>query len=199
MRYDFIEIGTSNFETIASEGHEGLAGICVEPVKHYLNQIPERTNIKKLNAAIVENFSEKKTFIHYIPEEVIDERKMPEWMKGCNSIQAPHPHHERYLDLVEKDEVDVYSFSQLVDMFNIENAEFIKVDTEGCDIGIAISILKEVKKTNKKFFPKTIRFEASPFDFSPYNYTYEIVGLAKEIGYNLSFHDRDGILRAILD
>ena len=31
--------------------------------------------------------------VYYIPEKVIEENKLPQWFKGCNSIGKFHPLH----------------------------------------------------------------------------------------------------------
>ena len=52
---DFVEIGTSNFETVSQlvNERETLIGFAVEPSLHYLNSLPVRPNVTKVHAAII--------------------------------------------------------------------------------------------------------------------------------------------------
>jgi hypothetical protein len=43
MRYDFIEIGTSDFETLLQES-SGV-GLSIEPLKFYLDNLPNKDNV----------------------------------------------------------------------------------------------------------------------------------------------------------
>ena len=52
MKYDFIEIGTSNFDTLIQAADDFAVGISIEPIKHYLDSLPSRANVKKLNVAV---------------------------------------------------------------------------------------------------------------------------------------------------
>jgi hypothetical protein len=45
--YDFIEIGTSNFDTLLQEADDNVKGISVDAVGYYINQLPDRSNVKK--------------------------------------------------------------------------------------------------------------------------------------------------------
>ena len=45
MHYNFIEIGTSDFRTIAETATNDKTGLCVEPLKHYLDALPNKDNI----------------------------------------------------------------------------------------------------------------------------------------------------------
>ena len=47
VNYNFIEIGTSNFDTLIEKADDTTMGISVDAVKYYINQLPEKTNVKK--------------------------------------------------------------------------------------------------------------------------------------------------------
>jgi len=86
MNYNFIEIGTSDFRTLADR-MKG-PGISVEPIRKYLYRLPEKEDCFKVTAAI----SNYNGFIdvHYLTEEKINELGLPNWAKGCNSVNGPH-------------------------------------------------------------------------------------------------------------
>jgi hypothetical protein len=45
--YDFIEIGTSDFDTLIETSDDKTVGLSIEPIKYYLDRLPERKNVKK--------------------------------------------------------------------------------------------------------------------------------------------------------
>ena len=46
MKYDFIEIGTSNFDTLIEAADDTTVGISIEPIGYYLDQLPDRARVK---------------------------------------------------------------------------------------------------------------------------------------------------------
>jgi hypothetical protein len=50
--YDFIEVGTANFDTIIEKVDDNTRGISIEPLKFYLDQLPDKKNVVKVNAAL---------------------------------------------------------------------------------------------------------------------------------------------------
>lgn len=105
--YDFLEIGTSNFETCIENATDDTVGISVEAIKYYLDQLPNKKKVKKLNVAISNQNS--MINVYYIPEKKIEKHKLPYWFKGCNSILTYHPLHIKYnlMHLCEKEQVNV--------------------------------------------------------------------------------------------
>lgn len=51
-RYDFIEIGTADFDTLIETADNTVRGLTIEPLNYYLKRLPCRKNIIKINAAI---------------------------------------------------------------------------------------------------------------------------------------------------
>ena len=82
--YDFIEIGTSDSNTLVARAKPSMRGLSVEPVRQYLDRLPNRPLVKKVNAAI-SNVSGI-TDIYYVPDAVRIVHGLPSWMKGTNSI-----------------------------------------------------------------------------------------------------------------
>ena len=73
--YDFIEIGTSNFETLIQNA-TNEKGLSVEPLKYYLDCLPDKTNVKKINVAITDEPLCDTVDFYYIPENVIIENRL---------------------------------------------------------------------------------------------------------------------------
>ena len=94
--YDFIEIGTSDFNTLIQKATPSTVGLSVEPLKDYLDRLPTKPHVQKVNAAVSKRSGS--IDLYYVPDAVRIEKGLPSWMKGTNSIGAPHPTVVRYLE-----------------------------------------------------------------------------------------------------
>jgi glycosyltransferase involved in cell wall biosynthesis len=157
--YDYIEIGTSDFDTLLEIYPEGTLGLSIEPIKTYLDRLPDKQGNTKFNAAITDEDCELSVF--YVKPEDIEANGLAEWVKGCNSVGAPHPSVVRELTQRElmhiytQDVIEGVSFPSLIDQSNIGSVDYLKVDTEGHDFVILRSMLKTSLRPNK------VRFEAN--------------------------------------
>ena len=121
--YDFIEIGTSDFDTQIELSDENTVGLTIEPLKFYLDKLPNKSNVKKLQVAISDSDSE--IDIYYIPEERIHEYSLPWWVRGSNSVSKPHPFtvkeigEELYNKIVQIDKVPTLKWETLVNQEKI--------------------------------------------------------------------------------
>jgi FkbM family methyltransferase len=136
--YDYVDIGTSDFEIGSGQIEAGKKYILVEPLKSYLDNIPNHKNITKVNAA-VGNKNEDLT-IFYINQENIAKHNLPYWARGCNKIGEKHPILIDLLkqlniteDIFTKEIVKVITFEQLIKEYNIKRIVNLKIDTEGYD------------------------------------------------------------------
>lgn len=163
MKYDFIEIGTSDFRT---QAFGSLKGIIVEPVKKYIDNIPDREGLIKHNCAICHEY--KKVKIYFCCPDYIEEKKLPQWLRGCNSIMSPHPSVGRYCikngidydSLVKVKYIECLSLSELFMRNNVTELDFLKIDTEGSDYDIMISLFRFMDEaTNVKV--NKIQFESN--------------------------------------
>jgi hypothetical protein len=157
--YDYIEIGTSNFETLVETLGVDKRGISIEPINYYLDDLPIKDNNTKLNIAISD--VSKKSKIYLVEKKEIEERGLPNWIKGCNSIEIPHQSVLRYLednnllDIYSSYEIDVMSFVDFSKKFNVGGIKYLKIDTEGHDF----IIIKNIIESDVR--PRKIRFEAN--------------------------------------
>jgi len=160
--YDFIEIGTSDFDTLIETSDDKTVGLSIEPIKYYLDRLPERKNVKKLQVAV----SDTNGFmdIYYIPNEKMVEYSLPFWVRGTNSINQPHPFalkkigEEIYNKIVQIDKVPTITWDTLVKQENIKTIDFLKIDTEGHDHVILKDYLN-LCETNPNLFANKIQFE----------------------------------------
>ena len=122
MNLDFLEIGTSNFETLLETCGDDQFGMSVEPILGYLNDLPNHPNVKKVNAALTHNKESDTVQIFYIPPNDIDTQKLPEWFKGCNKIGSYHPLHIQHnvKHLVKIENVPLLNVDEFMTHYNIK-------------------------------------------------------------------------------
>jgi len=163
MNLDFLEIGTSNFRTIIETADNDVIGISVEPLSYYLDQLPNPKNVIKENVAIAFDDTEKYIEIYYIPENMIEEQKLPDWLKGCNSLTNYHPKHIELgvTNLVKIERVLQIPIDKLLEKYNVKTIEFLKIDTEGGDCDILLNLKNYLISKDKSFYPRTIQFETN--------------------------------------
>lgn len=160
MDVNFVEIGTSDFDTLIEKQREDdSVNFSIEPIKFYLDRLPNKKNVTKLNCAISDRSGKIK--VYHVPLEDIRKYKLPNWVRGCNSINKEHPTVSRILKqkklehILKCDEVDVLSINEFIDKYDIRSIKYLKIDTEGHDCIIIKSLLAG------KVLPKKIHFESN--------------------------------------
>lgn len=193
--YDFIEIGTSDFDTLIEEANNLTRGISIEPIKYYLDKLPNKRNVKKVQAAMSDK--NDKLDIYYIDDVHIDEYNLPWWVRGSNSVNGPHPFaikeigEELYNNLVTIEEVPTITWSDLIVQYNIKSIDYLKIDTEGYDHVILNEYLNICEK-NPELLANKIKFECH----SEVSNKIEIDKLLKRfVGYDVEYLMSDIILR----
>jgi len=160
--FDFIEIGSADFETLIETVNDDVRGITVEPLKEYFDNLPNKKNIIKIQAAISDK--DGSDLIYYVDKSKIEEHGLPEWTSGSNSLGQPHPFltkfygEEFYSSLVETREVKTMTFQTLVSTYNVQGIRYLKIDTEGHDHIILKGYL-EVCEKNPNLLAETIHCE----------------------------------------
>jgi FkbM family methyltransferase len=163
MKFDYIEIGTSNFDTLCQE-NPNLVGISIEPLDVYLKSLPSHDSVIRLNCAISNYKGQGEVF--YVHPDDIDEYNLPEWLKGCNSFNALHPSTSIELEkrelthLVRKKMVEVLTWEDLVERYDITKVKFLKIDTEGHDL-IIINFILDLMEKQPTILPEEIFFESN--------------------------------------
>ena len=157
MKYDFIEIGTSDFETLIQDGSKGR-GICVEPLSFYLDNLPSSQDVLKINVAISDKNEFKKIF--WVSPIDIEYYKLPDWIRGCNKLDSPHPTVMRILEnsslqwIMKDSSVECITFQTFCERYNITEISHLKIDAEGHDIRIIKSMIEY-----GKVLPQLLTFE----------------------------------------
>lgn len=194
--YDFIEIGTSNFDTLIQNATIEK-GISVEPLKYYLDCLPNKPNVKKVNVAITDKPLSDTVDFYYIPEKVIVENRLYSWFKGCNTINNYHPLHiyHNVQRFVKIDKVPLISISDLFIQNNVRKVKYLKIDTEGHDCVILKGLYEYLKTKDKIYYPDRILFETN--ENTKPEQVDEILNLYLPIGYKLVSRDYDTIIQLL--
>jgi FkbM family methyltransferase len=163
MNYDFIEIGTSDFGTLIQEADNTTVGISIEPIKYYLDRLPNRDRVKKINCAVSLDGKLGRAKLYYIPEVLIKRYDLPFWIRGCNSIGDYHYQHKQLnlQHLVRIIKVDTVPLANILQEHNVEEIKILKIDTEGSDCFILQSFIPALQIRPKLFWPKQIQFESN--------------------------------------
>jgi glycosyltransferase involved in cell wall biosynthesis len=194
---DFIEIGTSDFQT-EIQCAMGKTGISVEPVKRYLDALPDVEGVTKVHGAISD-------YDGWINVYSVDPKKygFPEWVRGCNSVNGYHPTVlklvlEKRLDEREVftvDRVPVMTFSTLIKKHNVRGCRHLKIDTEGHDVVILNSYLECVTR-GEFLLADTLSFEAN--ELTPKQITDNMIERLKTFGYKTFRREGDNIIAEML-
>jgi FkbM family methyltransferase len=191
--YDFIEIGTSDFNTLIQKADDTTKGLSIEPMEEYLSRLPDKKNITKVNGAISNKSGSLNIF--FIPDNIRKDYNLPSWIKGTNSIGEPHKtvvsylkKHNLPLTLIHSKKVPVYSISKLFSKYNVGGIEYLKIDTEGHDT-IIMNAYLEVIKNKPSLLAKKILFESN--SLSDKNAVIKIKESLENIGYKVTSGRQD--------
>jgi hypothetical protein len=100
IHYDFIEIGTCYFGTIIEGCDTNAVGLSIEPIAEYLQQLPSKPKVTKLNAAVVAPNDvppEGKIDLYHVSLETIRTHNLDGNLAGCNTVGKPHDFHTHYI------------------------------------------------------------------------------------------------------
>lgn len=200
MFLDFIEVGTSDFETEIQK-KDNKIGLSIDAVEYYINQLPNKAGCIKINNG-VSNFNGEIT-INYIQIEDIKKYNLPDWVKGCNSVNHYHPTVTKLLldkgiqikDIAISYKVPCKTLLFLLTEYDIQGFYLLKVDTEGHDSIILNHFFKNNKSNN--LLPHKIIFESN--ELTKKEDTDNIIKISQEIGYDLISSGGDTILKLNLN
>ena len=163
MKYDFIEIGTSNFDTLIQAATDATVGLSIEPILYYLDQLPSPVGVKKINCAVSRTNQNEMLEVYYVPESEIKAHKLPNWLRGCNSVGEYHLMHTNLnvQHLVQKQLVPCLPIGTVFDQNNVSELDYLKIDTEGSDCAIMLHLAEYLKTRPGARYPKKILFESN--------------------------------------
>mgnify|MGYP001381563080 CR=1 FL=1 len=194
---DFIEIGTSDFET-EIQLKNNKTGLSIEPIQYYLNKLPEKKNCLKLNLAISDKNSETNVF--FLKPEIIKKYNLPECLRGCNSIGSHHPTVNRILkenninieENITSYKVKTKTLYNVIIENNINGFFYLKIDTEGHDTYILKQFFNDVSNNNY-LLPHEIKFESNILTNK--NNLHDIINCYISIGYDLIYSKNDTLMK----
>jgi hypothetical protein len=194
MKYNFIEIGTSNFDTLIETATDTTVGISIEPIQYYLDQLPNPPGVTKLKCAVSRNNRSETLEVYYVPEHLIHEHGLPDWLRGCNSIGDYHLQHHllNVKHLVVRDQVQCVPIGALFDQQDITELDYLKIDTEGSDCDIMLHLLDYLKTQPHSRWPRRILFESN--DLARTAQVELVKTLFVNSGYRLVRSDYDTVL-----
>lgn len=187
MHYDFIEIGTADFDYILQDisVHNKIRrGICVEPIFEKLDKVLSHKNVYKLCAAI--GARDGLCDITYIPTDKLKNRAKELGLKyddvrrggrtvkemiigasGSCIVDKPfHPFNVSIADNLDfkldeyqvTKKVPIISVETFVKTYDIEGVDYLKIDAEGMDFEIIWAWMKCVAAGLTQR-PKILQFE----------------------------------------
>ena len=182
MHFDFVDIGTSNFQTSISELNinPDFTILLVEPVSMYLNQFRKHTNQNVYLCECAVSDIRGEDTMYYLTEEFI-ESNLPEhdYLRGCNSIGAPHSMVIDALTLIDSDisvlqteKVEKITFDDLCSRYSITSIGKLKIDVERHEHAILPSVLEKIRtgmKINSLFvehYPNDVNYHLKQDLFS---------------------------------
>ena len=191
--YDFIEIGTSDWDTFIERADDSKRGISIEPFQFYLNKLPDKKNVTKVCAAISDE--EGDADIHYIPQENIWKYGLPSWVKGTPRLYERHPFVLKLLANESEDHplekaidpdkvytkmtIKVRRLKSIVDEFSVKRIKILKIDTEGIDGRILLDYFRCCEDEGYPF-PFCVKYEHIVL---PWQERLHILTEAQRLGY----------------
>lgn len=158
MKFDFVEIGTSDFDSLSQTAGPQTRGISVEPIRYYLDRLPDLPGVRKICAAVGTAGGTAEVF--YVPDHVIQQQGLPFWMRGCNCVGDYHLQHRLFSieHLVQVETVPQISLTQIMIDNSVTDLDLLKLDTEGHDCGILRDFWPWAEHN---LLPRRIQFESN--------------------------------------
>lgn len=194
---DFIEVGTSDFDT-EIEKKDNKVGVSIEPIKYYLDRLPNKHRCKKLNIAISDYTGT--CDVNFLSVDTITRLGFPDWVKGSNCINGYHKLvaalcAEKSIDIASVATTEVVPVRPLMDVMqslNFDGLYYLKIDAEGHDVVILKKFAQDLNG-NKNMLPHLIQFESNMLTSS--EAVQEIVTLFGSLGYDLVSRGGDTVMR----
>lgn len=191
MFLDFIEIGTSDFDTEIQK-YPTKRGLSIEPVKFYLDRLPDTPTCKKLNMGI-SNYNGTGT-VNYLSEETIAKHSFPSWVRGCNSINSYHStvsklckvRQVRIEDITSSYDIPICTLECVLTEQKVSGVYYLKVDTEGHD---SIILKHFFSAMTPLTMPHVILFETNCLSKS--SDVEEVISLYEGVGYDKIYRNAD--------
>jgi hypothetical protein len=194
MKYDFVEIGTSNFDTLIESATDQTRGISIEPIQYYLDALPKPPGVLKLKCAVSANNQRETLQVYYVPEDLVRQHNLPDWLRGCNSVGNYHLQHHvlGVTHLVQQDQVVCLPIGTVFDQYEITELDYLKIDTEGSDCAIMLHLFDYLQDQDSSVRPRRILFESN--ELAVPAQVQLVISKFQTLGYSLVRSDYDTVL-----
>lgn len=192
MFFDFVEIGTSDFHTLIQGADDATVGLSIDPIQLYLDRLPRPQRCIKLAAAISDRDGE--TVAYYVPPERIAALGLPDWLRGCNAIGAPHPSVDAVLRehglardaALVAQAIPCLRLTTVLASFEASGIHLLKLDTEGHDTVILNDFFDHASRA---LWPHQLLFETNML--SDQDSVHRLIARLITTGYDI-VHARTG-------
>ena len=158
---DFIEIGTSDFNTLIEKASDSTVGFSIEALDFYLDRLPDKPNVEKVNIAVSPTPEPGMVDLYYVPIEIIEEKGLPYWVKGCSSIGHIHPDASIHgtTEYYQIRKLKCIPLTDFIEEKQIRKIKHLKIDVEGIDCDILDYYYDWLNNKNQDYHPNKITFE----------------------------------------
>jgi len=194
----FIEIGTSDFDTLEPLAKEGWKGIFVEPVKHLLDNLKRYDGCIYVNAAILTENKLTNVYSLKSPKEwwqngigfttEAESRSNHYWSKLKEEGYVAKSN-EEFLNWCKKsktvlvNEVEGITLDTLIDKYDVKRIDYLKIDIEGMEHAVLNSYSWSIK-------PKMLKVEWCHWPTLGISVE-EYIKTLENMGYEVKVEDTD--------
>jgi hypothetical protein len=89
VHFDYVEVGTSDFETLLQSSPDSATGLSVDAVPVYLSRLPNRTNHHKWNVGLAYRAGMERVW--WLHPDDIAAHNLPDWLRGCSAVGGYMP------------------------------------------------------------------------------------------------------------
>jgi FkbM family methyltransferase len=186
MEKTFIEVGSCDFNTLNNLADEGWKGFIIDPMEKYLNNIPKKEGVHYLPLAIDHTKGER--LIYHAKDSQVDLDR--DWAGMSTFLPKDkrrwgHSLKDPTVDLLGCELlIKTDTFRNIIEEYNIESIDFLKIDTEGYDF----EIIKSFPWENEPLKPSIIKCE---IDKLRYLHKVEIKKYLEKRSYHVYLEEHD--------
>jgi FkbM family methyltransferase len=158
----FVEIGIGKFNTLYNLIDNGWKGIMVEALPGILDLYEPKENLYFEELAIDTKVGEAR-FMKVKDPDWFDNSDEVLGMSGLVGTSNPL-YGEGYIGLLEEITVKTITLDMLIDKYELDRIDLLKIDTEGNDIPILMGY-------SWKILPEMIKFEHAHYSGRDYDYS----------------------------
>lgn len=186
MNYNFVELGSSEYNTLSKETPELVRGILINPIPEILNNIADKPNVIKIAKSVARMPNQTQEDVWFIPKQDVTDGGYPYWLFDKVSYGTLHEHHQNpnLAHLLQKRTVPTTSIQEVFETNNVEKVGILSLYSVDKDTEILLNALPYLSTKQDK--PAQIRFSIERI--LP-NKIDEVITAYSTIGYSLKLND----------